>query len=237
MDRKLIYSALVVLLAASLIRAQVQQTVANSLAPAAAPSIALVNSVTAVGAGAGAITSSAVNMTGANLCVIVSSSNTNPPVPTSSPANTYVVAGTIAGGTPTIGIYYKYSPSVSSSMTVTTTGAFGSATLSCYSGSTGSTVDKITYTTNFSSATMISTASVTPTSNGEVLIEGLETPSAGSGFSVASPYTQTGMASLSGGTSFGFQSGYYIQPTSALTSATISWTGSSGGDNGIAAFK
>jgi hypothetical protein len=222
-----------------LLRSQVMQQPITNIPASASGTIAFVNKAQC--AALGGCTTTGVSMTGANLCVIaLTYDQSTAGAVSSSPANTWVPGtATYASASTKTQIFWAYAPTVSGSMTFTTTNLATVLNASCWSGTVGSTVDQQNGGIG-SVVTSFAPGSVTPTSPNELVISIVSvnlnvTPP--TGFS-ASGYTLLFSTAYTNGTNYGSGAGYLIQTTAAATNPLWMWTNTSSDVSGAnATFK
>lgn len=189
------------------------------------------------------LTTTGINTTGSDLIVIIASSysgNTDPTI-TDSNSNTITSAGTAptAGGLAREHIWYIKSPTVGAAHTFTATnGQFLSLHIMAFSGSdTTAPLDQYN-SAGVSSASSVQPGSVTPTTDGQLLITGLTSgETSGSIMSIDSGFSIVDWFTFSSGSWFATASAYAVQATAAAINPTWSWTGSSYAATAIASFK
>lgn len=198
--------------------------------------ITLVNATCAYPAtGSTTVTTTPINTVGATLEIVLVGDYSSSTI-TSSPSNTYN-ALTSYGSSPIATLNYLYSPATGASQTITvtgTSGAYPSACLVAFSGTTGSTVDQQNGATACCSAS-VATGSVTPTANNELVIAGGIVVGQSSGITVGSPFSST--------LTQAFNAGYLtaaiawvIQTTATAENPTFSYSAAAASAS-IATFK
>lgn len=183
-----------------------------------------------------AVTTPALNCTGADLIVISAASYTayTPAAGdiTDSQSNSYSLILTYAASG-TEAFFYKQAPSVGGAMTFTFTPTVGSsfpaATAACFSGSVATPLDQSNSSTSV--ATSVQTGSITPTTSGQLLIavsnNNDTTPwTINSGFTIASQ--------INGGL-LNTMLAYFVQTSAAAINPTLSGPTMRGA--AIASFK
>lgn len=227
---------------------QSQGQVINASAPyraraaAATAGITLLAQTSKASPTGASVTTDAINTTGASLIVvcIVSVYYNSQPIQDNQ-SNTWSLAGEVPSGSSyvRVQIYYKYSPTTNSSHTFSTVGGYGvnyaSMIVFAFSGTTGTAFDTNNYTQV--GASPLSTGSITPSTNGQVLIALLGSHNTSSVSSVTSGFSEYNVASSAN--NFFACAAYYVQPTAASKECTFTWT-SSPAWNGtalIASFK
>jgi hypothetical protein len=206
-------------------------------APAAAGNPTLAAPSTCFQLGANGGTTTGINLTGLGTITHISigvfaySLGTIPPTVSDSGSNTLTGRTAISSSEPWVRVYDVQNPTVSSSYTVTATGAgsFIAVCIVAQVGGTGAydtTAGQLSGTQNSSAGTSVSAGPLTPTNNNEMLVTFLcysaaNSPTPGAG------WTQVGSkADYSGGNNEGGIAYYQIQTTA--TAATASWTWSTG---------
>jgi hypothetical protein len=180
-------------------------------------SIIVVNSTPACNGPSGCTTSPGVNMTGASLCVMAGTAGGTPAF-SDSQSNAYVTSKIATNGQVAL-IKHKYSPSLGSSMTFTTSS--GSVDAMCASGTTGSTVDQ-TATANGASSTSLVVGSVT-TSVPELIVVVVELTGSGSQGACTINDGFTILTQANYGTVYGLCAAYKIQSAAGTDNPTMSW--------------
>lgn len=210
--------------------------------------IGLLNSIACVGAGG--CTTGAISTTGAKLLVTTLQTNTDNPctggLVTSSPSTTWTCIAAYGANGYNTAIWYATNPTVSGSQTVTIgAGAdYMFSSFSAWSNVTTSSPLDVYNGAISSSASTLSTGSVTPTANNELCI------AAGGGYvgypgetsisfqAPAAAYTTIRSALSLGGTNIGGASGYSVQVSATATSTTYTEGGAAAGlSAAIACFK
>lgn len=205
--------------------------------------VALVSSIVSQGT-SGAVTSSAIDTTGATLLVLVliSYASATESTISDSKGNTWTQRTAYINGTlERTRIYYCASPTVGSGHTFAAsgTGSFPAIAVSAYSGTAASSPYDVEAGTQNSSTTSKATGSVTPSQNGDLLVVGAGFGSVGAPVSPAinSSFNVLGSVGNVNGVSFGVCHGYYVQPTAGAINPTISWTTASSIACSITGFK
>ena len=180
-------------------------------------------------------TTGAINTTGASLIVVSVAHTTTVPTPTDSMNNTWTALNLYSINNPANDMFYVSNPTTSA--THTFTGSLGICVLA-FSGTlvTSSPLDAQNGST--AAGTTLSTGSVTPNFNNEVLVTGVginfdSTVSIDSGFTVPS----NGYIDFSSGLYYGMAMAYLVETTAAAKNPT--WTRSVGDPwaGGIATFE
>jgi hypothetical protein len=188
-------------------------------------------------------TSSAINTTGASLIVIGLAwygPNAASLTPTDSQSNTYTAAASTKQVTtsPYLELYYKYSPSTSSSHTFTAGGVNVTYPLMfvfAFNGTTGASVDQGTNFGNAGSASSIQPNPITPLHNNEIIVSlvGVNTqPTSNGAISIDSGFTQPDASvgyNISTAGHYGGSMAYLVQTTAAAINPTWSWTPAASG--------
>ena len=211
--------------------------------------IGLLNSIACVGAGG--CTTAAISTTGATLLVTTLQTYTENPctggLVTSSPSTTWACIAAYGGSTGrNTAIWYAANPTVSGSQTVTigSSADYMFSSFSAWSNVITSSPLDVHNGATSSSASTLSTGSVTPTANNELCI------AAGGGYvgypgetsisfqAPAAAYTTIRSALSLGGTNIGGASGYSVQVSATATSTTYTEGGAAAGlAAAIACFK
>lgn len=175
---------------------------------------------------------SAVDTTDSNLIILFISGDTSTSV-SDNKGNTWIPL--TVGGTNNVRFYYCINPTVGSGHTFTYSIAYGSIFMSCFSCTNIISYDN--ENGNSVTGTSMTTGSVTPSVNDELIITGLllggntNTPSIDSGFTITN--------SINGVFSFyyGGSMAYKIQTTKGTENPIWSWSVSSLNFTRIASFK
>jgi hypothetical protein len=202
--------------------------------------IAYVTGVTAnLGVNGG--TTSSVDSTGGNLVVVAVASYEPSAAPTvsDSKGNTYnALTEQIDTGSHRIQLFYAANATVGSGHTFTVSGStsYSSISVNVFSGAkTTSPFDQQNGAGTGSSP--LSTGSVTPTENDEVIVAGIGLDSAASALSINGGFSTPAVAYFAGGSAYGVGSAYLIQTTAAAANPAWSWTGGDQQTAAIATFK
>lgn len=151
---------------------------------------------------------------------------------TDSSGNTYShTTNAHTTGDPNYAIWYVQAPTVTGSMTFSYTGAFPSIFMQCWSGSKASPLDQQSNGTSGSGQP----GSITPTLDGELVISGTYTESAG-GSTIDGCYSANVTDNIGQGSSVGGAMAYCVQTTATATNPTWS-SGSAVVIATIASFK
>lgn len=193
----------------------------------------LVSNVTS--AAANTHTSSAIDTTGANLIIVIIADDAGGGTLSDSKSNTYTLDKQSADTGPRVRTYRCLSPTVGTGHTFTLTGSavYGALMASAWSGAaTSSVVDVDNQASSVS--TTISTGSVTPTQDNDLLIYG-----AGCGPTVNSVDIGTLLQSVPGvgGVNYGGGVGYQIQTTATTRNPTFTMSASGNNRATIVAYK
>jgi hypothetical protein len=206
------------------------------------PSFALVASNSCFSASGGACTTSATNMTGANLIVGCLSyyNSTDTSAFSDSLGSSYSSAYSTAQANVTGSLIYAQGQSVSSSMTFTASAPGGtsypSLTVMGFSGAVASPLDQ-NNKTGSGGVTTLQPGSITPTQANELLVSCLAVNGTNSGASVSSPFT---IGPVVNGTASneGVAEAYQIQaPGPTAVNPTWTWSTAETAITGQASFK
>lgn len=184
-------------------------------------------------------TTASINTTGASLivaviCDYVAETAT---VLTDSQSQTWTILTTSTGVVTRCRIAYTI-PSSTSAMhtfTLTQAGSYPSICVACFSGTHATTPFDVQNGAT-GSGTSIQTGSVTPTTDGQLLIAGITGSIAGA-VAINSSFVDLLEVTNSGGAHLSCSLAYYIQPTAAAINPTWSWSGSDQVATRIASFK
>jgi len=189
-------------------------------------------------------TTGSANMTGVNLLVAcVGWGGTGTPAISDTSSNSYTGRTSQAD---TFGVsvkcYDAQGATVTSSMTftVTTTGSQApSLIVMGFSGAlTSSGFDQTNGSSPGSGVTSVQPGSITPSVNGEVLIDAQTlTDGAQASISIDSGFSTPETVSFSGGNHYGVSMAYFIQSTAAAINPTESWTTSANAANRQYSYK
>lgn len=186
--------------------------------------IALVRSAAIPGSAVGG-TSAPVDTTGANLLVVSAAWFTADTPPTDSFSNVWTEAIAESAGGFGLGIYYALNPTVGANHTFSLSGQFASGSMQAFSGvlAVGTSVGNAT-----GSGSSAQPGSLTPASNGTLLVAAISENAAPTDLSVVvnSSFTLTTQQPFTSGQFFGSAAAYLVQGTAAAVNPTFSWTGS-----------
>ena len=175
-----------------------------------------------------AVTTTAIDTTGANLLVLISACEGGGEAISDNKGNSWTALTSHANSTAQVRIYYSIPTSVGSGHTFTSslTGGFPAVAVSAYSGAATSSVFDKQNGAASDSASSLATGSVSPSADGELLISGLgldngigTLSSIDSGFAID--------ASVGIGASDGVAIASLIQTTASAQNPTWSLTGGS----------
>jgi hypothetical protein len=189
---------------------------------------ALVNHGTAHGAGL-PLTSSAINMTGANvLAACVNASSGATPTLSDSSSNTWVSALKDNGGTSTIA-YYAANATVSGSMTFTLSGggSYASMEVAGFSALSSNPYDPAGAQGAYNAGVnTVQPGSLTTSVNGELVITCTGTSGGSSMFpvSINSSFTISDQVAYSSGNYYGGAMAYFVQPAAGAINPTWSYS-------------
>jgi hypothetical protein len=193
----------------------------------------LITSASALATGAGSITTSSIDTTGANLIVVSLSGYLSVGNLTDSKSNTWT-ALTAQTNVVSVRLFYCYSPTVGSGHTFTqSANTYGCIGVLAFSGADASPFDVENGAT--SSTSPLSTGSVTPSDNGSLLVTGLCGVNNGT-YSVTESFTSLFAANYSAGSNMGGACGYKVQATAAAINPAWSFSPSASTAVAIAAF-
>ena len=210
----------------------------NMTAPS---SLSVVNSASCAGVSSAACTTSATNMTGANL-IVACLSYYNPDGASTlsdSQSNSYTQVYSTTQNTITGILYFAYAPTVTSTMTFTANGAAapGLAVMG-FSGAVSSPLDQSTNPAATATASTLAPGSLTPGQANELLAtclsDGLETT-----VTVASPFTLGPVVNTNYSNNVGIAMAYQIQAPGPTAENPL-WTSGAGSADlvaGMATFK
>lgn len=196
--------------------------------------VALVASTKKNGTG-NSVTSNAIDTTGATLLIVATNSSGSAAIPVISDnkGNTWNTLTTYSrtvisyAVNPTVGTGHTFTGTRTSSFPSIVVGAFSGAKLSSpFDQQNGATT---------ASATSLSTGSITPTENDELLVFALGR-NASSAVSVNVGSILEDQANAPG-TAYGIAIGYEIQTTATARNPQFSWSGATGAGAAIASFK
>lgn len=180
-------------------------------------------------AGLTGATTDAIDTTGANKLIAVTSSFGDTPCSnsmTDSKSNTWVCDVQETSGNSKIAIWSVANPIVGSGHTATYTGVAVVLSFSAWSNTANANKDVSNSGNNGAGTTTVQPGSITPSADNALVITGVTT-NQGSGFDwiIASGYTVIHSVDAVGGTNVSLGSDYQIQTTATATNPT--WTGTS----------
>lgn len=195
-------------------------------------------------------TSASINTTGANLIVAalcLSATTTGGPTFSDSKSNTWTLLTTATSATENIALYYCASPTVGSGHTFTTgpgfpNHPFSSACIAAFSNVKPSgPLDQNNGGASTAPALTVQPVSITPVTNGELLICVLGTAPVGAETAaINSGFTKTDDAPFNPGNAFGSHMAYLVQNTAAAINPTWTVSGTTTSNplvSAIASFK
>lgn len=205
--------------------------------------IALVSG-TQAGGTSGGVTTSSIDTTGATLITLCVASYGASAVPTmsDSKSNTWTQRTTYtpAGDNVRHTIFYCVSPTVGSGHTFTASGSgiYPAIAARAWSGNatTGTYLTENGQSTS-STQTSYAPGSVTPSSNGALLVAGWALYGGTTSPSIDNGFTIAGTVNYSSGNCFGLRDAYLIQTSAGAINPTLSWTTAVKVASSIAAFK
>lgn len=186
-----------------------------------------------------AATTSGIDTTGADLIVIGVSgwtSNLDTTAPTDSKGNTWTAMTYKATGDSAVKMWYCYNPTVGSGHTFTHGGTtYATICVIAFSGAASSPLDQQNSNGNLPGTTSLSTGSITPTEDNELVVAMwatyyFDSPSVDSGFTLEQ-YQAAAPLPYHGGMA------YKIQTTAAAVNPSASWSTSANASAVIASFK
>lgn len=189
--------------------------------------------------GHGVQTVTAIDTLAADFLVAVMISNSVGAVPTDSEGNTWnALTAYDATATSDIQIYWA-TPGAKVSATHTFSGvtSFGYLAVYAFSGVAQSSVFDVEAGGNFTSGTSAQPGSVTPDTNGSLLVAGFSQDGAVTSVSVNSGFTKREDVPFTGGSNYGHTSATLIQASAAAINPTFSWTSNTAGNIAIAVFR
>lgn len=178
-------------------------------------------------AGLSAVTTPAVNTTGADLLVIgLACDPTYATTPTDSKGNTWTKAATDYTNTVEVQLWYSVPTTVGTSHTFTAPGAVvGSIFVQAFSGAKQtSPLDQ--QTGNTAVSTTIQAGSITPSNDNSLLVGLMGISAAGAPMSIDGGFTETNEQDFVGGTNYGGAMSYLIQTTATAANPTFTRTNS-----------
>ena len=205
--------------------------------------IALVSNTGKGSTGGGSVTTDAIDTTGATLLVIVLGYFDSTPTISDSKGNTWTALTNSDGPlSSNCQIFYVANPTVGSGHTFTngTASSFSSILVSSWSGvATTTPFDQQNQNTG-TAVTTVTTGSITPGENNELVIAGLclrdigvtgDTVTIDGGFTISNQVPGVGSNNLEGAMA------YLVQTTAAAANPAWSWTNSDSAAAAIASFK
>lgn len=192
--------------------------------------------------GAGDLTTSAIDTSGANLLILAFSRYVGSGVETvsDSKGNTWVplTLKSDPGGEAYVRLYYAASPTVGAGHTFTVAGSqFDSVAVQAWSGANAAPLDVQNGAVNTGAATSIAPGSITPTNNNSLIITAGNSTTGSSGtYAIDSGFTIT-ENQMQGSGHEGLGLAYLKQNTLAAVNPTWSWTGATDCAAVIAVFK
>ena len=186
------------------------------------------------------VTTTAMNCSGANLATIVVvdfNQDATSGTMTSNPSNTWhALTNSTDGGTNDTAVWYAEGLSANSTMTFTYSGgSFPAIFVACWSGAKSSSAfDQ--QNQNFGTPPL-TTGSVTPSENNELVIAGVTTAQATETFSIDGGFTKTDESPLVAATNEGGAMAYLIQTTATIADPVWTLANSTGSAAAIATFK
>ena len=189
------------------------------------------------------ITTSAIDTTGADLIVIAYCIQGSGTLSISdNKSNTYTLAEdpNPGAGVDNCVIYYCQGPTVGAGHTFSASGVnFACMHVAAYAGSVTTPLDQKNGLANGSGGTSIQPGSVTPATNNQLVVTGVESASFGGtasingGFTITtqSDFNATGHSEVAGGQA------YLIQTTATAANPTWSWASNVGRGSSIVTFK
>lgn len=201
--------------------------------------IALVTNTGAASSDNYNVTTSSVNTTGANLIVLATASYAPRAAPTvsDSKSNTWTALSTYTAYLSRVKLFYCLNPTVGSghTFTATTSGSAPSICMGSFSGVKTSSAYEAENGNNVAPGTSLSTGSITPAENGELIMSALaisnsETPTVNSSLSILDHVAYAT-------NHYGLDLAYLVQNSAAAINPTWSWTNSRYAAAQIACFK
>lgn len=195
------------------------------------PAIALVAHTVAQSTNSNAVTSSAIDTSGASLLVLAINfiQTSGPGTINDSKGNAWVLATNVSAGSGQINtsLYYVKNPTVGSGHTFTggTTACFCTIFIAAFSGTdTSANVDQSNSATA-SPVTTLQTGSVTPTTNNQLLVTSIAGASTSAVYSINSSFTVIDTVSVIAGQAYGGALAYLVQGTAGAVNPQWSATG------------
>jgi hypothetical protein len=201
--------------------------------------IALVVSVSAASTNGNAVTTSAIDTTGANLLVLLLGEYASGTTPSDSKSNNWTALNTYTGGVTLSRLWYVKNPTVGSGHTFTggkSTNYPAIAVLAFSGADTSAPFDVQNGISQGSNVTSQATGSITPGSDGEVVVAGGSWQADTSAASVDSGMTLQEIKYHTSNSEAAFIA-YKVQGTAAAINPTFSWTTSVPVALSIASFK
>lgn len=189
------------------------------------------------------VTTSSINTTGANLIVVNTAwyNGVGDPTLSDSKINSWTgLTGRLSGANESQRLFYCFNPTVGSGHTFTLAGSTTAPAIgvSAWSGAGTSPFDQQNGATNLGASTL-STGSVTPGQDNELVISGIcVTNNGGGAVSINGGFTITNTVAFSSGNHEGVSMAYLIQTTA--TAANPQWNATNSADSltaSIATFK
>jgi hypothetical protein len=203
---------------------------------------AKVASVSAASSNGGvSVTTGAIDTTGANLIVCATGSYEGGGefTPTDSKGNTYsTLTASLVGNGPQAQIHYVFNPTVGSGHTFSggIAGTFPAIACIAFSGSVTSPFDQENGNTTASAASL-TTGSVTPTENNELLIAVVSWDAAITNLAINESFTLDQSVAYGSGQNEGLGLAFFIQGTAGALNPQWTWTTSRPAAARIATFK
>lgn len=201
--------------------------------------IALVNSVSAGSAGGG-VTTGSIDNTGANFlaCAVGGSAGSSATVSDSS-SNTWTPLTRLDISSSSVQLFYVANATVSNAQTFTTTGlSFDSIICKSFSGvKTASPADQSNSNELGAGDVSVTTGSVTPTEDNELILTGIGFDSDVANLGINSSFTGVTYVAFVGGQHYPVGMAYKIQTTAGADNPTWSWTNSTFAGAVITTFK
>lgn len=174
-----------------------------------------------------------VDTTGANIIICTVADDGTLAV-TDSKSNTWTKL--TEQGAPNTALFYCINPIVGASHTFSTAHSYGSIAMEAFSN-TGTLSFDVENGATTAGATTLSTGSVTPNVNDELVVTGIEWGATMSNSSINSSFTKTNAVNGVSGVSYGVAMAYIVQTTAGAVNPAWSWTTSSAANTRIATFK
>lgn len=183
----------------------------------------------------GALTTDAINTTGANLIVIVVASD-NGTTPTDNKGNTFLLCNDRVQGFSELAMFYLYNPAVGSGHTFSQTQTYGAIFVAAFSGAIITPLD-LDLDNVTASGTSLATGSGTPSQNNELVVMGINIGGSNSTHSVNGGFTLLDHIDGVNGVNYGGGLAYLIQTAAASVNPTYSWTTANEAAIGLNSFK